>query len=138
MAEFIASSVVDLFNFLGCLRIPLRLEKTAQKTTLKRLQDVVRGESVLMKVSVSRDCPRNKPQPRVQINRALEWLSETPPETPLEVLVDQTAKDIVATEKLRLLEGKREPVKVTMDRRTNVEKKITADRLNWRDVRLHT
>ncbi|EKM82662.1 hypothetical protein AGABI1DRAFT_104568 [Agaricus bisporus var. burnettii JB137-S8] len=115
MTEFIASSVVDLFNFLGCLRIPLRLDKTAQKTTLNRLQSVVRGESVLMK-----------------INRAFEWLSEPPPEMPLEVLADQTAKDIIATEKLRLLEGKRDPVKVMMDKRANVEKKTTVDKLNWR------
>lgn len=63
MTEFIASSVVDLFNFLGCLRIPLRLDKTAQKTTLNRLQSVVRGESVLMKVRGFCVCPRNKPQP---------------------------------------------------------------------------
>lgn len=138
MAEFIASSVVDLFHFLGCLRIPLRLEKAAQKTTLKRLQAVVRAESVLTKVRKFCDGPRYNPQSLLQINRAFESLSETPSETPLEVLLGQTAKDIVAIEKLRLLEAKREPVKVAMDRRANVEKKATVDRLNWKDVRLHT
>ncbi|KXN89237.1 Protein kinase C delta type [Leucoagaricus sp. SymC.cos] len=121
MAGFIASSITDLFLFIRTLRIPLSLQKSAQKTMLKRLQSLVRGDSVLNK-----------------INRAIEGLTETPPETPIEALIDQAAKDIVATEKLRLLETWREPMKATGDRRANVEKKTTVDRLNWKEVRLHT
>jgi hypothetical protein len=56
----------------------------------------------------------------------------------METLVDRAAKVIVATEKIRLLEAKREPMRATGDRRANVEKKTTVDRLNWKDVRLHT
>lgn len=66
----------------------------------------------------------------------MEGLVETPPETALETLIDQTAKDIIATEKLRLLEARREPSRVVGDRRANMEKKTTVDRLNWKDVRL--
>lgn len=66
----------------------------------------------------------------------MEGLVETPAETPLETLVDQAAKDIIATEKLRLLDAKREPSRAFGDRRVNVEKKSTADRLNWKDVKL--
>lgn len=73
-----------------------------------------------------------------QINRAIESLTEVTPETPVEILIDQAAKDIIATEKLQLLETKREPVRAAGDRRGNVEKKTTVDRLNWKDVRLYT
>ncbi len=66
----------------------------------------------------------------------MEGLVEIPPETPLETLVDQTAKDIIATEKLRLLGTKRGPSRVLGDRRVNMEKKTTVDRLNWKDVKL--
>ncbi|KAF9454513.1 hypothetical protein P691DRAFT_770412 [Macrolepiota fuliginosa MF-IS2] len=121
MAGFIASSITDLFVFVKALRIPLSLQKSERETVLKRLQSLVRGESVLIK-----------------INRAIEGMAETQPETPLAILLDQAAKDLIATEKLRLLEKKREPVRATGDRRANVEKKMTADRLNWKDVRLHT
>ncbi|KAF5358295.1 hypothetical protein D9756_001552 [Leucocoprinus leucothites] len=119
MAGFIATSISDLFLFIRTLRIPLSLQKSAQKTMLKRLQSLVRGDSNLAKASPL-------------ISRAIEGLAETPPEVPLETLVDRAAKVIVATEKIRLLESKREPVRLAGDRRVNVEKKATVDRLNWK------
>jgi hypothetical protein len=39
-----------------------------------------------------------------QVTRALRCMSEPPPETPIDTLVNQAAKDIVAAEKLRILE----------------------------------
>lgn len=39
---------------------------------------------------------------------------------------------IVATEKIRLLDAKREPWRVVGDGRVKVEKRTTADRLNWK------
>lgn len=71
------------------------------------------------------------------MNRAIEGLAETPPETSMETLIDRAAKVIVATEKIRLLEVKREPIRTMGDRRANVEKKATVDRLNRKDVKLH-
>jgi len=59
----------------------------------------------------------------------MEGLAETPFETPLQTLIDRMAKVIVATEKIRLLDAKREPLRVLGDGRGKVEKKTTADRL---------
>jgi len=59
----------------------------------------------------------------------MEGLAETPFETPLQTLIDRMAKVIVATEKIRLLDAKREPLRVMGDGRGKVEKKTTADRL---------
>jgi len=59
----------------------------------------------------------------------MEGLAETPLETPLQTLIDRMAKVIVATEKIRLLDAKREPLRVMGDGRGKVEKKTTADRL---------
>ena len=55
---------------------------------------------------------------------------ETPFETPLQTLIDRIAKVIVATEKIRLLDTKREPLRVMGDGRGKVEKRATTDRLN--------
>ncbi|KAG6866934.1 hypothetical protein C0991_003850 [Blastosporella zonata] len=41
-----------------------------------------------------------------KLTRALRYMSEPPPETSFETLVNQAAKDIVAAEKLRVLETK--------------------------------
>lgn len=41
-----------------------------------------------------------------QVARALRCMSEPPPEMPIDTLVNQAAKDIVAAEKLRILEGR--------------------------------
>jgi len=59
----------------------------------------------------------------------MEGLAETPFEAPLQTLIDRMAKVIVATEKIRLLDAKREPLRVMGDGRSKVEKKTTADRL---------
>lgn len=53
MPGFIATSVIDLFLFIRTIRIPISLEKSTQKTTLHRLQNLVRGESNLNKVTSS-------------------------------------------------------------------------------------
>ena len=49
----------------------------------------------------------------VQLTRAIKYMSEAPPETSFGTLVNQVAKDIVAAEKLRVLESR-----YVQDRRT--------------------
>lgn len=44
-------------------------------------------------------------------------MSEAPPDLQFDALLDQIAKDIIATEKLRLLEPKREVGKVITDKK---------------------
>jgi hypothetical protein len=58
-------------------------------------------------------------QPTVlfQIARALRCMSEPPPETPIDTLVNQAGKDIVAAEKLRILE-----TRVAQERRGGPER----------------
>jgi len=52
MPGFIATSIIDLFLFIRTIRIPISLEKSRQKITLHRLQNLVRGESNLTKASL--------------------------------------------------------------------------------------
>ena len=53
----------------------------------------------------------------VQVNRAIHSLSQPPTPLPLEVLVNQASKEIVAAEKLRVLESKKEIGKGQTERR---------------------
>jgi hypothetical protein len=53
----------------------------------------------------------------VKVTRAIYSLSQPPTSLPLEVLVNQASKEIVAAEKLRVLESKKEIGKGQADRR---------------------
>ncbi|KAK2466896.1 hypothetical protein APHAL10511_001154 [Amanita phalloides] len=87
----ISSSVADLFIFLHSLHTPLSLQTTLRIATLDRLKTMASMGSASRKVT-----------------RAIHNLSQPPISLPSEVLVDQASKEIVAAEKLRVLETKRE------------------------------
>ncbi|KAJ7235476.1 hypothetical protein B0H12DRAFT_1141671 [Mycena haematopus] len=93
------STVAELFIFLRCLRTPLALETSSQIATLNRL----RSNGV-------QDSSMNK------IARALKVLSDPPPDIGLDILVNQAVKDVVAAEKVRVLEARRDTSKATQGR----------------------
>ncbi|TFK42558.1 hypothetical protein BDQ12DRAFT_676416 [Crucibulum laeve] len=92
LAALTTSSVAELFTFLRTLHTPLALQVVTYIATLQRLRAMDRGESTLNK-----------------LNRTLKSVSEPPIEVSFTTLLDQTSKEIIATEKLRLLETKRDP-----------------------------
>ncbi|KAF7363482.1 hypothetical protein MSAN_01004100 [Mycena sanguinolenta] len=85
------STVAELFIFLRCLRNPLALETSSQIATLNRLRSIGAQDSSMNKIA-----------------RALKILSEPPPDIGSDTLVNQAVKDIVAAEKVRVLEARRD------------------------------
>jgi len=51
-----------------------------------------------------------------QLSRALKILSDPPPDIGAEILVNQTVKDVVAAEKVRVLEVKRDASRAAQGR----------------------
>ncbi|KAG6814363.1 hypothetical protein H0H92_010949 [Tricholoma furcatifolium] len=88
IGTLVLSSVADLLVFMRTLHTPIALQASSHITTLNRLRQLTPGAIGNQKV-----------------NRALRSMSEAPPESSLETLIDQTAKDIMAAEKLRVLEA---------------------------------
>lgn len=84
------STVADLFIFLRCLRTPLALETWSQIAILKRLRSLGAQDSSMGKLS-----------------RALKILSDPPTDIGFDILVNQAVKDVVAAEKVRVLEARR-------------------------------
>ncbi|KAJ7449837.1 hypothetical protein FB451DRAFT_1286715 [Mycena latifolia] len=93
------STVAELFIFLRCLRTPLALETSSQIATLKRLRSLGAQDSSMGKLS-----------------RALKILSDPPPDIGVDILVNQAVKDVVAAEKVRMLEARRDASRVTQGR----------------------
>ncbi|KAJ7709877.1 hypothetical protein B0H17DRAFT_1029591 [Mycena rosella] len=93
------STVADLFIFLRCLRTPLALETSSQIATLHRLRSLGAQDSSMGKLS-----------------RALKILSEPPPDIGTDILVNQAVKDVVAAEKVRVLEARRDASRATQGR----------------------
>ncbi|KAL1742921.1 hypothetical protein HDZ31DRAFT_42140 [Schizophyllum fasciatum] len=87
LATLTCSTVADLVIFLRSLRSPALLQTTSHISTLNRLKEIGR-EAVAMRIA-----------------RAMRSLSEPPPDVSVETLVDQAAKDVIAAEKLRVLES---------------------------------
>ena len=52
----------------------------------------------------------------LQVIRAIRFMSETTPEVASRVLLDQIAKELMASEKLRVVETKRDHGRMTGDR----------------------
>ncbi|KAF8654221.1 hypothetical protein AX16_003745 [Volvariella volvacea WC 439] len=87
----VSSSIADLFFFLATLHTQLSLQTSLHINLLNKIKQ--RGRT---------DASTNK------VTRALRALIDPPPEVPMEGLVDQIAKEIIAAEKLRMLETKRD------------------------------
>ncbi|KAF8636667.1 hypothetical protein AX17_003473 [Amanita inopinata Kibby_2008] len=100
LASLISSSVADISIFLHSLRSPLVLQTVSQAATLEQLKSMTGIDAASRKVS-----------------RVIQGLSQLPLPVPFQVLVNQTAKDIVAAEKLRVLESKRDVGKGLSERR---------------------
>jgi len=90
LAALTWSSVADLFMFVRQSRSDVAHEASSHVALLSRLQRWSAGDSVTS----------NK------LNRALRSMSEPPVDAPMEVLISQIAKSIVAEEKLVVLEAK--------------------------------
>ncbi|KAF5315600.1 hypothetical protein D9611_004713 [Ephemerocybe angulata] len=84
----VSATIADLLIFLRNLRTPLALEITSHLEILNRLK-IVRGEDA-------------------KVTRALRAMAEAPVETGLEHMLEQVAKEIVATEKMKNIEAKRD------------------------------
>ncbi|KAK7019346.1 hypothetical protein R3P38DRAFT_2978554 [Favolaschia claudopus] len=93
------STVAELFIFLRCSHTPLALETSSQVDTLNRLRSIGAQDSSMNKIA-----------------RALKILSEPPPDIGVDILVNQAIKDIVAAEKVRILEARRDASKATQGR----------------------
>ncbi|KAK1236541.1 hypothetical protein PQX77_000234 [Marasmius sp. AFHP31] len=96
------STVADLFVFLRNLKSPVALHTSSQIAMLERLRSLGRGDTQIGKLS-----------------RAIRALKEPPSSLTSEGVIDQVAKDIIATEKLRELDllGSREVAKGGAERR---------------------
>ncbi|KAK0483676.1 hypothetical protein IW261DRAFT_1464504 [Armillaria novae-zelandiae] len=86
------STVAELLLFIRALHSPVALESASHIGLLKRLKNLGGGEAHTSKLS-----------------RALRSMAEPPPEIPIGSHINQAAKDLIAAEKLRILEAKREP-----------------------------
>ncbi|KAK0459777.1 uncharacterized protein EV420DRAFT_1620288 [Desarmillaria tabescens] len=86
------STVAELFLFIRALHSPVASESASHIGLVKRLKNLGRGEAHTSKLS-----------------RALRNMSEPPPEIPIGSHINQAAKDLIAAEKLRILEARREP-----------------------------
>ncbi|KAF7338262.1 hypothetical protein MVEN_02051500 [Mycena venus] len=93
------STVAELFIFLRCLRTPLALETSSQIATLNRLRSIGAQDSSMNKIA-----------------RALKILSDPPPDIGIDILINQTVKDVVAAEKVRVLEARRDASRATQGR----------------------
>ncbi|KAK0210802.1 hypothetical protein DFS33DRAFT_1251098 [Desarmillaria ectypa] len=84
------STVAELFLFIRALHSPVASELASHISLLKRLKNLGRGEAHTSKLL-----------------RALRSMSEPPPEIPIGSHINQAAKDLIAAEKLRILEARR-------------------------------
>ncbi|KAJ2931375.1 hypothetical protein H1R20_g5743, partial [Candolleomyces eurysporus] len=85
-----STTVADLLLFLRNLRSPLALELTSHMETLNRLK-TAKGETDNSKMA-----------------KAVRAMSEAPAEISIESILEQTAKELIAIEKMKSLEVKRE------------------------------
>ncbi|KAF9464728.1 hypothetical protein BDZ94DRAFT_1255766 [Collybia nuda] len=92
LATLIISSIADLFIFIRTLHTPIALHISNHISALNRLRSLGHGETTMLKVT-----------------RSLRYMLEPPPEISFDVLVNQAAKDVVAAEKLRVLETRVNP-----------------------------
>lgn len=98
-----STSIAELVIYACSLKASLTLETTAHLTILNRLRGLNRGEGSYGKAI-----------------RALRGTSEGHLEVSPDVLLQQCIKDIVATEKLRVVDVKREPGKPGVERRKDL------------------
>jgi len=94
-----STSIVDILMFMRSLRSPLAIDTSTHVTILDRLRVLTNGDSTSSKVV-----------------RAIRFMSETTPEVASRVLLDQIVKELIASEKLRVVETKRDHGRVTGDR----------------------
>ncbi|KAF7304918.1 hypothetical protein MKEN_01206100 [Mycena kentingensis (nom. inval.)] len=92
VASLTWSTIADLFIFLRALRCPIALETPTQLAILNRLRSHGGQDSAMSKVT-----------------RTLKTLSEPPGNADaveLDILIQQAGKELVATEKMRVLSGR--------------------------------
>ena len=93
------------------------MEASNQKALLTQLRDHSRSETATNKVSAGEDL-RTHLDVLSKLSRTLRALSEPPADIPLENMVSESAKEIIAAEKLQALEvGKIPPERRTVPER---------------------
>ncbi|KAJ4487923.1 hypothetical protein J3R30DRAFT_3280032 [Lentinula aciculospora] len=97
------STVADLFLFLRHLPSPVVLHTSSQISLLERLKPLGKGEAHTGKLA-----------------RTIRSMAEKPPDITFEVMSNQVMKDIVATEKLRILEAINKEVNPERRARTQI------------------
>ncbi|PPQ66076.1 hypothetical protein CVT26_010818 [Gymnopilus dilepis] len=108
LVSLVSTSVADLFLFIHSLKTPLALGTSFHILILHRLQLLNRGDTSSSKLS-----------------RAIRIINETPPEIASSaILMDQLAKELIAAEKIRLIESKRDNGRITGDSRYRKEGKL--------------
>ncbi|RDB21389.1 hypothetical protein Hypma_011626 [Hypsizygus marmoreus] len=89
LGTLVISSIADLLIFLRTAHTPVALHTSMHIATLNRLRNLAPGETITAKLT-----------------RALRYMSEPPPEVSFDSMVNQAGKEIVAAEKLRILESR--------------------------------
>lgn len=118
-----STSIAELVIYACLLKASLTLETTAHLAVLNRIRGLNRGEGSSSKVSQTSGrvfYSRLWQYRSLQAIRALRGTSEGYLEVSLDVLLQQCIKDIVATEKLRVVDVKREPGKPGVERRKDL------------------
>lgn len=94
-----STSVADLLPYLHSLKTSLSLDTSTHVAILNRLRMLNHGDSSSGKIT-----------------RAVRAISEPQPEVEGKILLDQIAKELVAAEKIRIAESKRDSPKVVGDK----------------------
>lgn len=90
LVSLAATSVADLLMYLRSLRSSVALDASSHLAILSRMKAITKADSSATKII-----------------RAMRSLSEPPPEVPGSIVLDQIAKELVAAEKIRVMESKK-------------------------------
>ncbi|KDR81629.1 hypothetical protein GALMADRAFT_239698 [Galerina marginata CBS 339.88] len=100
LVSLTSTSVADLLIYIHSLKTPLSFDTSAHVAILNRLRLLNRGESTSTKIA-----------------RAMRLMTEpTPDIVSGSVLMDQIAKELVAAEKIQIVESRRDNSKIPGDR----------------------
>lgn len=103
--------------YMRSLRSPLAIDTSTHVTILNRLRVLNNGDSSKVCVIVRGASLTSKSRcMHLQVVRAIRFMSETTPVVENRVLLVQIVKELIAAEKLRVVETKQDHGRVTGDR----------------------
>jgi hypothetical protein len=98
------------------LRSPLAIDTSTQVTILNRLRVLNSGDATSSKVCYHQQIRIFSKSCCLQVDRAIRFMCEETPEVANRVLLDQIVKEMIAAEKLRVVESKRDYSRTTGER----------------------